>query len=131
MDLSRRKFLVASGVASTLLVSRSRHAQAKKYAISLDKVPALKSVGGWAVVKFRSYKVLLVRTSTTEVKAFSPYCTHMRCQLVYKASGKILDCGCHGSRFDLAGKVKRGPATKDLPTYRAWLRGNRIIVQID
>jgi glycine/D-amino acid oxidase-like deaminating enzyme/nitrite reductase/ring-hydroxylating ferredoxin subunit len=44
----------------------------------------------------------------------SPYCTHMGCQLSWNSAERSWDCGCHGSRFDIHGKVLQGPAVKDL-----------------
>ena len=38
-------------------------------------------------------------------------CPHMKCNLVFN---RIWDCPCHGSRFDLDGKLILGPAKKDL-----------------
>lgn len=41
-------------------------------------------------------------------------CPHMKCGLVFNREEKTWDCPCHGSRFDLDGKLLEGPASKDL-----------------
>lgn len=48
------------------------------------------------------------------VLAFSTICTHAGCRIGKSNSG-ILQCGCHGSRFDAAtGKPVKGPAIRPL-----------------
>jgi cytochrome b6-f complex iron-sulfur subunit len=48
--------------------------------------------------------------------ALSLVCTHLGCTVERQADG--FACPCHGSRFDLQGKVKRGPASKPLLSLR-------------
>jgi cytochrome b6-f complex iron-sulfur subunit len=48
--------------------------------------------------------------------ALSLVCTHLGCTVESKPDG--FTCPCHGSRFDLWGKVTRGPAAKPLPFLR-------------
>lgn len=44
--------------------------------------------------------------------ALSLVCTHLGCTLQPTSQG--FDCPCHGSRFDPAGQVRRGPASRPL-----------------
>ena len=54
-------------------------------------------------------------------------CTHRDC--VVKCVQDELRCPCHGSRYDLAGVVKRGPAKSPLPRYAVSLNSaGRIMV---
>ena len=48
--------------------------------------------------------------------ALSLVCTHLGCTVESKTDG--FACPCHGSRYDLAGKVIRGPASKPLAALR-------------
>jgi cytochrome b6-f complex iron-sulfur subunit len=48
--------------------------------------------------------------------ALSLVCTHLGCTLETRADG--FTCPCHGSHFDLLGKVKRGPASRPLVPLR-------------
>ncbi len=41
-------------------------------------------------------------------------CTHMGCPLIYNEIENTWDCPCHGSRFDVDGKVIMSPANKDI-----------------
>lgn len=56
-------------------------------------------------------------TSTEKgIMAISAVCTHLGCTV-----GKVewgYRCPCHGSRFDSAGRVLRGPAPKPLPWFK-------------
>jgi cytochrome b6-f complex iron-sulfur subunit len=48
--------------------------------------------------------------------AISLICTHLGCTVVSQSDG--FACPCHGSRFDLQGKVIHGPASKSLVSLR-------------
>ena len=50
------------------------------------------------------------------VHAVSAICTHLGCTVGFNRGESTWDCPCHGSRFDVDGKVIQGPATEDLPS---------------
>jgi glycine/D-amino acid oxidase-like deaminating enzyme/nitrite reductase/ring-hydroxylating ferredoxin subunit len=54
------------------------------------------------------------RDDTGELHKVSAVCTHMGCMVGWNAAERSWDCPCHGSRFDIDGRVLEGPATKDL-----------------
>jgi Rieske Fe-S protein len=36
------------------------------------------------------------------------------CEVTFNTAERTWDCPCHGSRFDIDGRVLEGPAVKDL-----------------
>ena len=58
---------------------------------------------------------LLVRNATG-FTALSLVCPHLGCTVDPQTEG--FACPCHGSRFDLEGKLRRGPATQGLTSLR-------------
>ena len=60
------------------------------------------------------------------VYAISLICTHLGCIVKSVADG--FECPCHGSRFELNGSVKKGPAPRALAWYKvAGGDGNYIV----
>ncbi len=55
----------------------------------------------------------LVVNKDEKATVFSAHCTHLGC-LINKKEGDRLVCPCHGSEYDLNGKVVKGPAWKSL-----------------
>lgn len=84
-----------------------------------DRVGSAQSVdelepGEGAVVEADGEKVAAYRSENGEVRSVSATCTHLGCIVSFNTAEKSWDCPCHGSRFDLDGKVINGPAVKDL-----------------
>ncbi|MCA1841328.1 MAG: FAD-dependent oxidoreductase [Actinomycetota bacterium] len=79
-------------------------------------VPAAQTLrnGEGGLVELDGEKVAAYRDESGALKAVSPACTHMGCLVSFNGAEKTWDCPCHGSRFDLEGKVIQGPAVKDL-----------------
>jgi Rieske Fe-S protein len=57
------------------------------------------------------------RDADGTVQAWSARCTHLGCRLDRIVDGVVV-CPCHGSRFDAAGRVLAGPATRPLQALR-------------
>lgn len=65
-----------------------------------------------------------------QISAVNPICTHNGCKVEWKkANGKFV-CPCHGAEFAATGKVLKGPAKKDLPTYQTEVSGNNVLVKV-
>ena len=62
------------------------------------------------------------------IRAFTSVCTHSGCVDDWAYAGSMFICNCHGSRFDNAGKVTNGPATRDLEEFS--VSTNNDIVEI-
>ncbi|HYV93109.1 MAG TPA: ubiquinol-cytochrome c reductase iron-sulfur subunit [Chitinophagales bacterium] len=55
--------------------------------------------------------------------ALSQVCTHQGCNVKYEESLNDIFCPCHGSQYDLQGKVLVGPSTMPLFQYATSLSG--------
>ncbi len=60
--------------------------------------------------------------------AMSSVCTHLGCMTRYLAAEGGIFCPCHGSRFDLAGRVVGGPAPEPLPRFHLTVTSGELIV---
>jgi Rieske Fe-S protein len=63
--------------------------------------------------------------------AVSPICTHRGCTV--NIEGAHLVCPCHGSTFDRAGQVLRGPAERPLRRFPTALTsdGGELVIQLE
>lgn len=82
------------------------------------------------VVRVRSlmYDLALHKHLDNTITAVLLRCTHAETQLT--AGGEVYTCSAHGSRFDLDGKVRKGPAQKDLVQFTTESTQGDIIVHI-
>ena len=127
----RREFLKGLVVATGgLVVLKSFDAFAKEFAIPLDKVEKLKTVGGSVMLKVKDTNILFIRDSETTIRALDPVCTHLGCIVAFNNEAKRIDCPCHGSKYDLDGNVVHGPSNKPLKKYEASISGDRILIDV-
>ena len=66
------------------------------------------------VVSVAGRKAAAYRDDDGVVHAVSPVCTHLGCQVQFNTAETSWDCPCHGSRYDIDGRVIHGPAVRDL-----------------
>ena len=78
--------------------------------IPAEDLPA----GHGGVVDIDGEKLGVYRDETGELFAVSVKCPHLGCQLEWNPDEKSWDCPCHGSRFDVQGRLLDGPAQTDL-----------------
>ena len=101
------------------------------------KITALKQVGGSQKVSDREVldalnaggAILLVRVDKKTVAANTIACTHQQCDVAYNDRRESLDCPCHGSRFDLNGKVVQGPAGRPLTHFKATIHEDSVFLE--
>lgn len=62
-------------------------------------------------VLFEDEYIIASKDNTTVV--YSSHCTHLGCKIDQVERGHLV-CPCHGSEYDLSGKVLKGPAFKSL-----------------
>jgi len=82
------------------------------------------------VVRVRSllYDIALRKKEDNACEAVLLRCTHADTQLT--AAGDEYVCSAHGSRFDLDGKVRKGPALKELVRFPAETVDGIVIVHL-
>lgn len=90
-----------------------------------DTKSALSLAGGFLLIS--DAKVMVVNVNGT-LKAFTSVCTHNGCTVSGFSSNQIV-CPCHGSKFDIEGKVVSGPATKALIAYATTKNGDIVTIQ--
>jgi cytochrome b6-f complex iron-sulfur subunit len=70
--------------------------------------------------------VIVSQPAAGTVVAFSAICTHQGCTVA--PAGKILQCPCHGSTYDLAtGKNTGGPAPSPLARVPVKVKGGKVL----
>lgn len=62
------------------------------------------------------YQAWLIRNAEG-FYALKAVCTHLGCPPQWQPASGGFACPCHGSRFDLSGKLVRGPALRALERY--------------
>ncbi len=80
--------------------------------------------------RFLDKPAVLVRLQSGEYEALSAKCTHLGCTVDFDRTKDFFFCNCHGSQFDINGKVLKGPATKPLPQYLVSVADNNIYVSV-
>ena len=73
-------------------------------------------INGWEKT-VTSHGVFVVRKSDTETLVLSNKCTHLGCQVNWKADKQEYICPCHDAQFDISGKVLGGPPPRPLDGY--------------
>ncbi len=71
--------------------------------------------GQGAIVRKGLHMVAAYRDEADVLHERSAACTHLGCIVRFNAIETSWDCPCHGSRFDVDGRVLSGPAVVDLP----------------
>lgn len=70
--------------------------------------------GEGSLIKSGGKPIAAYRGEDGEVRAVSALCTHAGCVVHWNGFEGCWDCPCHGSQFDVDGKVLNGPAVKPL-----------------
>jgi Rieske Fe-S protein len=115
MQMNRKQFLMrvavltaacpCAGLCGTLAVASGERV------VNAGPVGAFAADGLYEA--FRDQGFFIVRQGA-RLFALSAICTHRHCKLAGVADQSFY-CKCHGSTFDPNGRVKEGPARRDLP----------------
>ncbi|MDE3243020.1 MAG: ubiquinol-cytochrome c reductase iron-sulfur subunit [Nitrospirota bacterium] len=91
----------------------------------LDYLQAVQD--GWLTTKLHK-AVWAVQQADGQVTVFSPLCTHLGCGYRWDDPDKRFTCPCHGSVYDLAGKVLGGPAPRRLDVLPSKVEHGKLFV---
>jgi glycine/D-amino acid oxidase-like deaminating enzyme/nitrite reductase/ring-hydroxylating ferredoxin subunit len=80
--------------------------------------PADLEPGTGAVISSGGEKVATYVDESGLLHTVSATCTHLGCLVAFNTAERSWDCPCHGSRFDVDGRVLQGPAIKELAVRR-------------
>lgn len=90
----------------------------------------INTAGGFRVIQAGTKKVMVARTTATEFATMIAVCTHAGCTVKFAIGASQMQCPCHGSKFDLAGAVVMGPATRDLTQFNNDFDGTGTLLTI-
>ena len=102
--------------------------------ISLQDSPYqnLTNVGGTAVMSSNSIDslgLLLIRSSETQIKAFSRRCTHSSYRVsAFNSQGLAVCSSGHGGSFNTNGQVAAGPPNANLTSYNTTLENDTLTI---
>ncbi len=85
---------------------------------------------GWQSQK-QERSVWIVRKADGSAVAFSASCPHLGCGFRWLADRNRFECPCHGSVFNLDGKVLAGPAPRSLDTMETKVENGRLFVRYE
>jgi menaquinol-cytochrome c reductase iron-sulfur subunit len=68
---------------------------------------------GWRQIATKK-AIWAVKQPAGNIVVFSPICPHLGCGFRWDAGDKEFKCPCHGSVYDVNGKVLAGPAPRSL-----------------
>ncbi len=74
--------------------------------------------GEGKIVRINEELVAVSKDTHGKIHALSPICSHMGCYVHWNNAESSWDCPCHGSRFDMEGKVLTGPVLHNLRRFR-------------
>jgi cytochrome b6-f complex iron-sulfur subunit len=143
MEIQRRAFLKKTGstLACVCLAGGAALEAAEKnitqYAvedsnliIDLGRHPKLKEVGGSETFQADKRRIIVLHPDEKNYKAFENKCTHLGGQVSYRHKDGFMQCALHGSRFDIEGRVVKGPAEKPLTELRTSLDKDQLTVYL-
>ncbi|XZE21084.1 FAD-dependent oxidoreductase [Pirellulaceae bacterium SH449] len=70
--------------------------------------------GQGMILKVDGQRVAAYRNAAGQITKLSAICSHMGCIVHWNEAATSWDCPCHGSRFDVTGKIIAGPAETPL-----------------
>lgn len=89
----------------------------------------LATLGGATLLQTSSGLFLVARTAQDAFTALTAICTHENCTITNFANQRY-ECPCHGSNFDLNGRVVTGPAVSALRQFQTRFANNVLTITL-
>jgi Rieske Fe-S protein len=80
------------------------------------------------IIKFGRKPVILIRTPSGDIRAFSAICTHLDCIIQYRKDFEHIWCACHNGHYNLNGINIAGPPPRPLAPFKVNIKEDKIFV---
>src|SRR5690606_26207042 len=137
--LTRRAALATTtGLLATACAKASRWEPSSVVAdggvivLDLNDHPSLAPPGGYDAFKVAGVRspILVMRIENDAFRVLSLQCPHLGCTVRWNNGTQQLECPCHGSTFDDVGRPTKGPAKRQLASYRWQMTGTRLHIAV-
>ena len=130
------KYLLTGGIAGLVisvfypLIAYLKPPKQNEVEVSSVKVGKLSEIekDSGKIIRFGSKPVILIRTQSGELRAFSASCTHLNCTVQYRKDMELIWCACHNGKYDLNGRNISGPPPRPLDPFRVVIKGDEVFV---
>jgi Rieske Fe-S protein len=92
------------------------------------ELSALWEKGSAVIVSHRTQSAVLLRLGEGQYRALEADCPHLGCRV--RPAAEFIACPCHGSTFDLEGRLLRGPAKRSLRQYPVLRRARYLEIAV-
>lgn len=150
-NVSRSRFFNILGAAGSALVGLSIAATPRNAVAILSRKGTLKKVvalsklktgvngpydfsvdiAGSSDTQHNTNQIYLIKdpkNKKTPVTALEATCRHMGCAVAWVGGDKKFECPCHGSQYNMAGHVVRGPARANLFNHQVTVKAGQVWV---
>ncbi len=112
-------------IFSYLKPPKQREVEVKN--VKVGKLSEIENDSG-QIIRFGNKPVIVVRTSSGDVRAFAATCTHLDCTVQFKKELGVIWCACHNGKYDLNGRNISGPPPKPLDEFRVIIKNEEVFV---
>ena len=82
---------------------------------------------GWRTITAKK-AIWAVKQSAGDIVVYSPICPHLGCGFRWEAEDSTFKCPCHGSVYDVNGKVLAGPAPRSLDVLPSKVEQGKLFI---
>jgi len=104
-----------------------KQAEVEVNSVKAGKLSEIERDSG-TIIRFGNRPVILIRTATDELRAFSATCTHLDCTVQYQKDMGVIWCACHNGKYDLNGRNVSGPPPRPLDEFKVILQGEEVLI---